>query len=352
MKINIETVYQFIPAVAFVAGSIIVGLIFERLVLRKLKKITRKTSWKIDDIIIGSLQGKTILWFLIAGIYGALYSLPFLKKDILALLTTILIVILMFSATLVLARIAAGFVTLYSKSSKTALPESSIITNITKLFVILIGLLIIMQYLGVSITPILTALGVGGLAVALALQETLSNLFSGIHIIVTGQIKLGDYIKLDTGEEGHVVDITWRNSTIKTILQNLVVIPNSKMASTIITNFSLPAQEMSVMVPVGVSYGSDLEHVERVTIDVAREVMKEVHGGMPEFEPYIRYHTFADFSINFNVVLRAQAYIDMYPLKHEFVKRLHRRYKQEGIEIPFPIRTVYMKDNQRGGDEE
>jgi small-conductance mechanosensitive channel len=115
------------------------------------------------------------------------------------------------------------------------------------------------------------------------------------------------------------------------------------LASTIITNFSLPAQEVSVMVPVGVSYGSDLEKVERVTIEVAKEVMREVHGGIPEFEPYIRYHTFADFSINFNVILRAREYIDMYPLKHEFVKRLHRRYKTEGIEIPFPIRTVHMK---------
>jgi small-conductance mechanosensitive channel len=346
MKFDIQTIYQFIPAAAFLLGSILIGVIFERLILRRLKKFAQKTSWRGVDIIIESLQKRTFLLFLIAGIYGALYSLPFLKKSILSLLTNILIVILIFLVTLAIGRIAAGLVTLYSKSSKTALPESSIIPNITKLFVILIGLLIIMQYLGVSITPILTALGVGGLAVALALQETLSNLFSGIHIIVTGQIKLGDYIKLETGEEGHVVDITWRNSTIRTILNNLVIIPNSKLASTIITNYSLPAQEVSVMVPVGVSYGSDLEKVEQVTIDVARSVMKESRGGIPDFEPYIRYHTFDDFSINFNVILKAREYIDMYPLKHEFVKRLHKRYKAEGIEIPFPIRTVYMKDNQ------
>lgn len=350
MKFDVEMLYQFISPTAFLVGSILTGLIFERIILKRLKKITRKSSWKVDDIIIGSLQGKTILWFLIAGIYAAAYNLP-LRKEIFTLSTKILTVILMFSITLVLARIGAGLVTLYSKSSKTALPESSIITNLTKLLIILIGLLIIMQFLGVSITPILTALGVGGLAVALALQETLSNIFSGIHIIVTGQIKLGDYIKLDSGEEGHVVDITWRNSTIKTIQQNLVVIPNSKLASTIITNYSLPAQEMSVMVPVGVSYGSNLDHVERITIAVASEVMQEVPGGIPDFEPYIRYHTFDDFSINFNVVLRAKEYTDMYHLKHEFVKRLHKRYKTEEIEIPFPIRTVYMKGEQEGNEE-
>lgn len=344
MSVNLQKLYDFIPAISFIVGSIIAGIIFEKLILKKLGKWARRTKWEGDDIIFESIQGRTTLWFVLAGVYSALYSLPMLRKDILILLTNILIVILIFSMTLVLSKMSSGFIKLYSRRTETFLPESSIITNLTRLFIILIGVLIILQFLGITIAPILTALGVGGLAVALALQDTLSNIFSGIHLIATGQLKVGDYIKLDTGEEGHVVDITWRNSTIKTIYNNLIVIPNSKLASTIITNYSLPIQEMSVIVPVGVSYASDLEKVEQVTIEVARDVMKEVPGGIPEFEPFIRYHTFADFSINFNVILRAREFIDMYPVKHEFVKRLHRRYGQEGIEIPFPIRTVHMKN--------
>ena len=125
---------------------------------------------------------------------------------------------------------------------------------------------------------------------------------------------------------------------------NTVIVPNAKLVSSQITNFYLPETEMAVLVQVGVSYQSDLEKVERVTIDVAREVLQQVEGGVKEFEPFIRYHTFSDFSINFTVILRAKEYVHKYLITHEFIKRLHQRYQSEGIEIPFPIRTIYMKN--------
>ena len=95
-----------------------------------------------------------------------------------------------------------------------------------------------------------------------------------------------------------------------------------------------------MLIDVGVDYASDLAHVERVTIEVGREVMREVNGGVPDFEPFTRYHTFGDSSINFSVILRGKEVVDQYLIKHEFVKRLHARYAQEGISIPFPIRTL------------
>ena len=177
---------------------------------------------------------------------------------------------------------------------------------------------------------------------SLALQDTLSNLFSGLQITMSRQINPGDYVRLDTGEEGYVTDITWRNTTIRALPNNMVVVPNAKLAGAIVTNYYLPQQEMAVLVQVGVAYESDLKKVETVTIETGREVMQEVPGGVPEFEPFIRYHTFADFSINFTVILRAREYVDQYLIKHEFVKRLHQRYNREGITIPFPIRTVHL----------
>jgi len=156
------------------------------------------------------------------------------------------------------------------------------------------------------------------------------------------QVRAGDYIKLESGEEGYVTDITWRNTTIRMLANNIIVVPNSKLASIIVTNFCLHEKEMGVLVQVGVGYNSDLEEVERVTIEVAREVMTAIDGGVSEFEPFIRYHTFDDFSINFTVILRVREFVNQYLVKHEFVKRLHERYNREGIEIPFPIRTVYL----------
>jgi small-conductance mechanosensitive channel len=284
----------------------------------------------------------TIFWFAAAGFYGALQSIR-LSPSLTDFLQRILLVLVILSVTTVLAKILVGFVNLYSRKVGGGLLSTSMFPNITRILVFVIGILIILQSLGISIAPILTALGVGGLAVALALQETLSNLFAGIQVIASKQIKPGDYVQIGSGEEGYVTDITWRYTTIRVLANNIIIIPNAKLASAIVTNYYCPVKEMAVLVQVGVSYDSDLEKVERVTIEVAREVMKDVQGGVPEFEPFIRYHTFNDFSIDFSVILRGREFVDQYLIKHEFVKRLHRRYNAEGIEIPFPIRTIHMQ---------
>jgi small-conductance mechanosensitive channel len=255
----------------------------------------------------------------------------------------ILRVIVIFSVTIALARIAVGFVDLYSRKVGGAFLTTSLFSNITRIVVFALGLLVIFDSLGISITPMLTALGVGGLAVALALQDTLSNLFAGIHIIASRKLSPGDYIKIESGDEGHVTDITWRNATIRTFANNMIVVPNAKLSNSVVTNFYMPETKMAVPVTVGVSYASDLEKVEQITVEVAKQVMNDVEGGVPGSEPFLRYHTFGDSSINFTIYLYAREYNDLYLVKHEFVKRLHRRYQEVGIEIPFPIRTIYMR---------
>ena len=341
------TINQLILPLALVIGAILLGILFERIVLRQLEKIVSKTKWEGDEVLISALRSMTVFWFLIIGIYAAILSLS-MSPILLAHLEKILLAAIILSVTIVASRIAVGFVSLYMDKRKDVFPSASIFRNLTKALVFMIGLLIILQSLGVSITPILTTLGVGGLAVALALQDTLSNLFSGLHIIAARQVRPGDYVQLESGEEGYLTDITWRNTTIRALPNNRIIVPNSKLASAIITNFHLPEKEMAVLVQVGVSYDSDLEKVEKVTMDVGKEIMKEVAGGVAEFEPFVRYHTFADFSIRFTVMLRAKEFVDQYLIKHEFVKRLHQRYRDEGITIPFPIRTIYWEG--KGGN--
>lgn len=336
---------QLILPLAFLIGGFVAGLIFEKIILTKLKKMAEKTKWEGDEILIAALRGKTIFWFVIAGIYGAILNMP-LSPNIFNTLKKILLIIVVASMTLVLAKIAVGFVDSYTRRVKGVSPLTSIFTNLTNIVVFVVGMLIILQTLGIAITPMLTALGVGGLAVALALQDTLSNLFSGLHIIASRQVRPGDYVELDSGERGYVTDIAWRNTTIRALPNNMIIVPNSKMASAIITNYCQPEKEMSVLIQVGVSYDSDLEQVERITIEVAKEVMREIEGGISEFEPFIRYHTFGDSSIDFTVILRTREFVNQYIIKHEFIKRLHERYKKEGIEIPFPIRTVYMQEEK------
>ena len=156
-------------------------------------------------------------------------------------------------------------------------------------------------------------------------------------------VRPGDFVRLASGEEGYVEDVNWRCTTVRQLPNKFTVVPNAKLASAVTTNYYLPERETAVLVEVGVAYGSDLEEVERVTVEVGRGVMREVDGGVASFEPFIRYHTFGDSGIDFTVILRAGEVTGQYLVKHEFRKRLHRRHREAGIEIPFPMRTVELR---------
>ena len=336
---------QICSIVIWAAGGFIAGVIVEKIVFAQLKKIALKTKWEADEIVISSLKWMPSIWFTIAGlsigIHGAQLSPVFIKS-----FDKGIVVVIIVSVTLILSRIVSGMTRVFAKKAKGSFPSTSIFTHISTVIIFVTGVLIILQWLNIPITPVITALGLGGFAVALALRETLTNLFAGIEIVASGKVRPGDYIKVDSGEEGYVVDIAWRSTTVRAIHNNVIIIPNAKLASAITINFNLPQREMALRVEVGVSYDSDLRKVEKVTIETAKEILNDIKGGAPEFEPFIRYHTFGDSSINFTVIMYVKEFFSQYVIKHEFVKRLHERYNEEGIEIPFPIRTVYMKENK------
>ena len=326
------------PLVVFLV-TLSSGYILRRVLFSRLLRWAKDTKSEIDDIVISATKGPFIIWCLMLGIYFAL-KVSSLPEELVYIAGKILLILGISSVTLILANISTKLIKIYSGKIESILPVVSLTQNITRVIIFGIGILIILNSLGVSITPILATLGVGGLAVALALQDSLSNLFAGFYVTVAKHVRIGDFIKLETGDEGYVMDIGWRATKVKMLPNNIVLIPNSKLAQSIITNYYLPEKELAVLVQLGVHYNSDLEHVERVTIEVAKEVMKEVKGGVPEFEPFIRYHTFGDFSINFTVILRAKEFVDNYLIKHEFIKRLHKCYAKERIVIPFPIRAI------------
>jgi small-conductance mechanosensitive channel len=196
--------------------------------------------------------------------------------------------------------------------------------------------------MGVEVTTLVAAMGIGGLAVALALQDTLSEFFAGAHIILDRPIKIGDYIELDSGDKGTVIDIGWRSTKIRNYQNNMVVIPNSKLASSKIINYFSPDQQVGFTVDCGVGYGEDLAKVEKVTLDVAKKVIRSLGVGAKNFEPVMRYQEFGDSNINFKVIMRVKSYPDQFLVKHEFMKELKKRYDREGIEISWPIRKVYL----------
>jgi small-conductance mechanosensitive channel len=332
MDINLvylKTVEYMIPIIIMLC-ALILGVFFDKYFIYKLKKATEKTKWQGDNVIVSALKGILTITFLILGLYISATYLN-LNPKLADLLKKVLNSALVLIGTIAASRIIIGLININSVKIERIFPASSILQNIIKIIIFILGGLIILKTLNISITPILTALGVGGLAVALALQPTLSNLFSGLQIIASKQLKPGDYVSLDTGQEGYVEDITWRHTAIRALANNMYIIPNSKISEAIVTNYHKPSKDLSVLVQVGVSYNSDLEFVEKVTIDVGKEIMKNIPGAQSEFEPFTRYHTFSDSSINFTVILRVNEFVDQYIVKHEFVKALQKRYKRKEL---------------------
>ncbi|GAA4888555.1 mechanosensitive ion channel family protein [Streptomyces coeruleoprunus] len=329
-----------VAGIALASG--IAAAVLLRVTLKWLRVRADRTRWKGDDIIVDGLR-TLVPWAAVAG--GAAFAasvLP-LTERVGRHVTMTLTAVLVLAATVTSARIVAGLVQALAQSKSGVAGSASIFVNITRVVVLAMGFLIVLETLGVSIAPLLTALGVGGLAVALALQDTLANLFAGVHILASRTIQPGDYIRLSSGEEGYVVDINWRNTVVRQLSNNLVIIPNTKLSGTNMTNFHRPEQQMTLDVQVGVGYDSDLDHVERVTAEVVRSVMAEVAGGVPDHEPLIRFHTFGDSRIGLTVILGVGEFSDQYRIRHEFIKRLHRRYRDEGISIPPPTRTVALQ---------
>ncbi|MER5596571.1 mechanosensitive ion channel family protein [Streptomyces sp. NPDC002265] len=329
-----------LAGIALAAG--LLGAFLSRTLLRWLAKHAKRTRWSGDDVMVDALR-TVVPWASMAGGAAAAAAVLPLTHTVQRHVNQCLTVLLIFVVTLSAARVVSGLVQTVTQSRSGVAGSATIFVNITRVLVLAIGFLVVLQTLGISIAPMLTALGVGGLAVALALQDTLANLFAGVHILASKTVQPGDYIRLTSGEEGYVVDINWRQTTVRQLSNNLVVIPNGQLAKTNMTNYTRPEQHQTVLVQAGVGYDSDLEHVERVTIEVVAEVMTGVAGALPDHEPAVRFHTFGDSRIGFTVILGVGEFSDQYRIKHEFIKRLHRRFREEGIRIPAPTRTVALQ---------
>lgn len=335
----------FILPLMILLVSIAAGIILSQLLFSRLRKVAARIAGDSYPLVQRAFRGMPTVWGLLFGGYVAMHVIT-IPQGGLHLLEILFHGIAILSLTIMGARLVSGLLTQKVQKTAGTFASTSILVTTIELVVYITGFLFLLQAFGVSITPLLTALGVGGLAVALALQDTLSNLFSGINILLSKQIKVGDFIRLSTGEEGTVADMNWRNTTIRQTSDNMTVVPNQKIATSIITNFAMPFAESSIVVPVSVSYDSDLTHVEKTTAAVAKEVLREIPGGVPDFDPFIRYNSFADSGISFNVILRIKNITDQHIIRHELIKRLHERYRREGIEIPFPTRKLKIEPTQ------
>ena len=331
------TVFYMLLFATLVIASLALGLVLNRI----MHYWTRKLANTWEEVVFSLLESLPIPLLFLSSIYVGLEILPLPhrferigSKLIFAL--TILVVFYFPAQVLVVFLRRVG----------QRNPGMERVTNPSILFIrglfAILAIIIVLENLGISLTAVWTTLGVGSIAVALALQETLSNLFAGLYLLADRPANLGDYIKLDNGHEGYVVHIGWRSTSIRTLMSNVIFVPNSAMAKAVITNYSRPSLVTAITMPVRVGYGSDPARVEKALLEVTREAAQEgLAGLLLEPPPSVALIPgFGESSLDFSLNLNVRRFEDQYSVQSALRKRILARFAMDGITIPFPTRTI------------
>ena len=217
-------------------------------------------------------------------------------------------------------------------------------TLVIRLLFAILATIIVLENLGIHLTAVWTTLGVGSVAVALALQETLSNVFAGLYLMADRPLNPGDYVKVDSGFEGYVLQVGWRATSLRTLQNNVVFVPNSGLAKATLVNYSMPDERVALSIKVGVAYGTDPRKVEGALLEVAKQAGQDgLEGFLPLPEPNVRLIPgFGESTLYFSLNVSVRRFVDQYFVQSELRKRIIDRFAADHIELPFPTRTLLL----------
>ena len=324
----------FWPAAALIMVSI-AALLFRHALVAAFRRWTGHTNE--DSLFLQAVRVPSMLWCVVLGLFVAL-ELADLPSRLASQIQIVLESAIILSVTITVAGVLGSIVAAASERRALAVAVTGLFRTAVRLSVLVVGGLVLLSSLGIAITPILTALGVGGLAIALALQDTLANLFAGIHLLADRPIRVGDYVRLSVENvEGHVLDVGWRSTRIRMLQNNVVVVPNKRVAESVITNFDLDETRTGVSIRVAVGYDADPDQVERALVEEARAAVGQVPGLLGDPPPVARLIPgFGDYSLDFTLTCQTRRIVDQFLVQHELRKRILKRLRAEGITIPMP----------------
>ncbi len=333
-------IFDASAAVVILIAAFFAGFITKRLLHRSEKRF--ENSW--GELIFALLESLCVPLALLGGLYAALewFSLPPQWEHAGSKLILLLVIAFLF-------RLPARVFTLFLRRVGQREPALQRVTQpatfLVNLLFALVAAIIILENLGVHLTAVWTTLGIGSVAVALALQETLSNSFAGLYLLADRPVNPGDYIKLDSGQEGYVVRIGWRSTQLRTLTNTVVVMPNSTLAKAIITNYSMPEPRMSLVIPVGVAYGTDPSRVEKILLEIAQQAAREgLESLLTDPPPIVRLIPgFGPSSLDFSLIVQVREFRDQFLVQSELRKRILARFAQENITMPFPTQSVLIE---------
>ena len=323
---------------AIFAVALVVALVIRKISLKLLYRRVKDDA-SFVRVILEAIRVPSILWCLMAALEVALRYASLTGNQV-ALATKLIVAFLIISFSLVASSVAVRMIVIHASQSEMGFAVSGLSRTLTRVFILSIGGLILLRHFNISITPALTALGVGGLAVALALQDTLANFFAGVHILVETPIRLGDFIKLSTGEEGVVSDIGWRTTRVRTGQNNTIVIPNTKITSGILTNYSLPDRRVAVEVAVLVAMEADPEQVAAIVMEVAGST----EGALTEPPPVVLFDPGITLThMQFKLIVQVSDQMYKGAVQSRIRVRLLERFRDHGVPLPSTQNTVVVR---------
>ena len=337
-------------SIAVVLISMLVAAVAHFALFPLVTRLTHHTTTELDDELIKAVRWPLNVGIVVLGIYLSLTVTLDLPEgvqkfvDLVAQATGALLCVVLFGR-LVSRGMDWSIEQQSKKQGRTV--DTRLLLMLRRVLVVLIyglGALLVINTLGIPISPLIAGLGLGGVAVALAIQPTLSNLFAGTYVMTEGVVSPGDYIEMEGGVAGYVLEVGWRSTRLRTWSNTLVVVPNARFAETIITNYYGPTPPVNVYLTCGVSYSSDLASVESVSMDVMKRVLDSSPYGVKEYGAYFGFENFGESNVDFWLFVQARDRLASFELRSELINRLHRRFEEEGIVINYPVRALQFPD--------
>ena len=331
---------------------LVIGLVVAMLVWLGFRfvipRFTQATKTSLDDTILSAISGPVSKAAFAIAVWMSIESLPaalaeqawigFIQK---AVFVTIVIFFLVAGM-----KANRRFFDHLGERAKEDHPENEAVTllrefypllrKVVSILLFIMALIAVLKAFNQDIYSLVTALGVGSLAIGLAAQETLSNMFAGLTILIDRQVKPGDRIKLSDGTFGDVLDIGLRSTKVINFEKNVIIIPNKSLVGERMINFSYPTELMRGRVSVGVAYGSDIEKVLAILLEEANKLEEVVQ----EPAPWSYFSEFGDSSLNCMVNFYTTRYSSVFDLEGALRISIYKRFNEEGIGIPFPMQTL------------
>ncbi|MBI2573248.1 mechanosensitive ion channel family protein [Candidatus Woesearchaeota archaeon] len=315
-----------------------------------LKVFAKKTETLFDDLFVEKTRRPIFLFLFTSGFELALRHVGVLSW-VLLVTDALLAIFFLFFLSRLLDTIVQTWGHQLALKTETKIDEVllPLLHKVTKVIFILIGFLWILHIWHIDITPYLAGVGISGVILGLALQDSLKNLFGGVSLLLDETYHIGDKVRLESGDLGTIIDIGLRSTKMVTFDNEVIYIPNGYLANSRVRNYARPDTKVRVKVMFGVEYGSDPAKVRKTIFDVVSKTL----GVLKDPVPQVQFMEMGDFALKFRLTFWIPHWDQEHAKKIEMTEKVYTALNKAGIVIAFPTQIVHLmnepvkKDNSR-----